>query len=104
MGDEGEIFLTPMLDLERPCGGVRLHGEADCLVQDPVEDVKRLALQAAAMAFREIVNATAQDVVLGNHFDNVETVLHPLHSVRGRTALAEGLGNRLIRADFEGGG
>ncbi len=49
------------------------------------------------MPLREIVNAAAQDVVLGNDLLDVEGVLDPLHAVGGRAALDQSLGDRLAR-------
>ena len=86
-----QILFTAPLHFERLLSGKCLDGQSDRLVEDAVQDVESLALQAEAMTFGEIVDAAAKDVVLCDDFDDVEAVLVPLKTVDRRTAFQTAL-------------
>jgi hypothetical protein len=84
-------------------GGVALHRQPDGLVEHAVDDAERPALQPEAMPVGEVVDAAAQDVVLGHDLFDVKPILNPLLTVSGGRALPHGLGNRLFLLGVEGG-
>ena len=94
---ECQILFTTPLHFERLLSGKCLDGQSDRLVQDAVQDMERLALQAEAMVFGEIVDAAAKDVVLCDDFDDVEAIVVPLQAVDRRTAFQKRFRNRLVR-------
>ena len=75
MSHECQIFLAALLDFERSLGRVGLYGQADRVVKNPIDDMKRFALQAQAVAVSQVVNAAAEDVVLGHDFLDIEAIL-----------------------------
>ena len=101
MSDEGEIFFPAALHFQGSLGGVGLDGEPDRLVEDPIYNVERLSLQTYAVLVREIVNAAAENVVLGDDFLQIESFLEPLQTMRGRTASFQGLRNCRARLGFK---
>ena len=86
MSDEGEIFFPAALNFQGLLGGIGLDGEPDSLVEDPINNVERLSLEAYAVFAGKIVNAAAENVVFGGDFLEVESFLKPLQTMRGRTA------------------
>ena len=96
---EGEILFPAPLHFQRALGGIGLHGQADRLVEDPVEDVERPALQAQAVLLGEVVDAAAQDVVLRDDLFDIECVLEALQSMRRRAAFASASG--IVCSDFD---
>ena len=94
---EGEVLFPALLYLQRALGGISLQGEADRLVEDPIEDVEGPPLEAQAVLLGEVVDAAAQDVVLRDDLFDVECVLEALQSMRRRAGFAERLRDRLIR-------
>ena len=86
-----QILITSSLQFESLLCGKCLNGQSDRLVEHSVQDMKSLALQAQVMALREIVDASAQDVVLCDDFYDVKAVLVSLKTVDGRTAFNEAL-------------
>ena len=60
---------------QRALGGEGLHRQPDRAVQHAVQDVEGPALQGEAVRLGEIVDAAAQDVVLGDDFLDVVSVL-----------------------------
>ena len=93
---EREILFAALAHLQRALAGEGLHGEADGAVQHAIQNVERPALQGEAVRLGEIVDAAAQDVVLGDDFLDVVAVLDALQAVRRRARLAQRLGNRLV--------
>ena len=91
-----------LLDFERLLGGERPHGRPDRSIQDTVEDMERPPLHAQAVPVGQVVDAAAQDVVLGNDLFDVECVFDPLQAVGGRTAVEKGLSDRLARPGSQG--
>ena len=75
MRHEREIFLAALLDFDRSLGRVSLYGQANRMVENPIDDMKWLALQAQAVAVSHVVNAAAEDVVLGDDFLDIEAIL-----------------------------
>ncbi len=53
------------------------------------------------MQIGQMMNAAPQDVVLGDHFFQIEPVFQPLQPVRGRAASPQGLRNRFVRIRSE---
>ena len=94
---ERQILFTAPLHFESLLGGKCLDGQSDRLVKDAVQDMERLALQAEAIVFGEIVDAAAKDVVLCDDFDDVEAVLVSLQPVDRRTAFQKRFRDRLVR-------
>jgi hypothetical protein len=101
VGHKREILFAPLLHFQRLLGGEACHGVSDRTVQHPVENVKRPPLQAEAVGLGEVVHAAAQNVVLGDHFDNVKAVLHTLQAMRQRAAVAQRFGDGLVGLRFE---
>ena len=64
-----------VMDFERSLGRVGLYGQTDCMVENSIDDMKGLALQAHAVAISQVVNAAAEDIVLGHDFLDIEAVL-----------------------------
>ena len=93
MRDKGEIFFAAPLHFQGLLGGVGLDGEADRLIEDPIHNVERVSLQTNAVLVGEIVNATPENIVLGDDFFDIESFLEPLQAVCGRAASFQGLGN-----------
>jgi hypothetical protein len=71
---KAEIFLAALLHFEGPLGAVGLQGEADCAIEYPVDNVKRLALQVDAIGSSEVMDPGAQNIVFRNDLLNVEVV------------------------------
>src|SRR4029453_10541970 len=94
--DESEILIAPTLQFECLLRREGLHGETDRFVEHAVQDVECLTLDGDPLALRQVVYAATQDGVFGDHPDHVETGLVSLHPVGRRTALEEGLRNRLV--------
>ena len=97
MRNEGQILFTALLYFQRLLSCVSLQSQTDRLVEDPIHDVERLALQVQAVVYGKIVNAAAQDVVLGNNLLNIERFLETLQTMRWRAAFHERFRNRLAR-------
>ena len=103
MSHKCEVLFPTMLDLQGALGGKRPHGQPDCPVQNAVQNVERRALKNDTVLVREIVDAVAQDVVLGDDFFNIERVLDPLDAVCRRTAFQQRFRDRFVRPGFECG-
>jgi hypothetical protein len=84
--DKGKILFPASLHFQRSLGGIFLHGLANRLVEDTVQNVERLALQAQTILLGQIVNATAQDVVLGDDLFEIKSLLETLQTMRRRAA------------------
>jgi len=104
VGHESQVLLAAVLYVQRTLGRVGLHGLSDRLVQDAVDDAKRLSLQAQAALVGQIVDAAAQNVVLRNDLFDIEPVLRALQPMRRRAAFEQRLGDRLIRLHAKRGG
>ena len=96
---ESEILFAAALHLERPLGGIGLQGQSDRMVQYPIDDVERLALQVQTVLIGEIVNAAAQNVVLRDDLVDIERVFDALQTVRRRTHLEERFRDGLVGFD-----
>ena len=82
----------------------RLHGQTNGPIQDAVDDVKGLALQAQPTAVGEIVDAGAQDVVLRNNLCDIKPVFYTLQAMGGRAAFDERFRDRLVGSSLQRGG
>ena len=98
MRDKGEVLFPASLHFQRLLRGIRLQGQANRLVEDPVHNVERLPLQAYTIRFGEIVNTAAEDVVLGDHLFNIKSLLQTLESVGRRAAFDKRFRNCLARS------
>jgi hypothetical protein len=58
--------------------------------------VKRRASETQAVGLGEVVNAPAQDVVLGHHFHDVEAIFQSLHAVLRGAPFTKRFRDRLI--------
>ena len=101
MGDEGQVLLAPLSDLERLLGRERLHRCPDGTVENAVQNVKGASLHGYAVLRGQVVDAASQNVVLGDDFLDVKCVLDPLQPVRGRSAIDDGQSDGLVRAGSE---
>src|SRR4051794_23020513 len=90
---ESEIFFSAPLHLEGSLRRIGLDRHSNRLVEDPVHDVERLALQADAVLLGEIVNTAAQNVVLRHDLFQIKSFLKPLQSMSCGTASFERLGD-----------
>jgi hypothetical protein len=104
VGHEGQVLLAAVPDLERLLRGERLDGRPDRPVEDAVEDVERPPADGEPVPLGEVVDAPAEDVVLGDDLLDVERVPDPLQAVGGRAGVEQGLRDRLVRPGPEGSG
>ena len=100
MRHKGEILFPAPLHLQRALSGIGLQGQADRMVEDPVDNVERLPLQVQTVVVGKIVDAAAQDVVLRNDLFNIKCVLETLQTMSRRAAFAERFWDRLVRFDW----
>src|SRR5262249_5508147 len=91
-----QILLTAPLYFELLLSGECLDGQSDRLVQDAIQNMERLALQAEAMVFGEVVYAVATDVVFCYDLYDVKAVLNPLPAVDRRAAFQKRFRDRLV--------
>ena len=77
---------------------VRLHGQPDRPVEYPIDDVKRHALHEQAVLISEVVDAFAENIVLGDDLFDVEGVLYALLTMSQRTTRFERFGDRFVGA------
>ena len=87
MGHERQVLLPAVLDLKRLLARERLHGQTDRRIQYAVQDVERTSLKIQPVPVCQVVYASAQNVVFGDDFLDVECILDPLQAVRGRTTV-----------------
>src|SRR5262249_49287429 len=78
---ECQILFTAPFHFERLLSGKCLDGQSDRLVQEAIQNMERLARQAEAMVFGEIVYAAAKDVVFCYDLYDVKAILKPLPAV-----------------------
>ena len=96
MSDEGRIFFATSLNFQGLLSSKGLHGYPDCFVKNAVQDVERFASYEHVVPFSQVVNAFAEDVVLGNNLNDIEPVLKSLHPMHGRRALQYGFLDRRV--------
>ena len=97
MGYEGEILLATLQYLQGSLSRVALHGEADRLIENTIDDVEGLALKGQSTLAREVVDAAPKNVVFRDDFFNIESVHGSLATVRGGSAFAQGVRDCLPR-------
>ncbi len=97
MGHEGEILLTTLLHLPCTLRGIGFQGRTDCMVENPIKNVKRFPLERQSIVVSKIVDTAAKNIVFRDHLFDIKLVLQALEPMRRRTALAERLGDRLVR-------
>lgn len=78
MRDECEMLLLVYLHFQCPLGRIGLLSQANRFIEYAVDDVERFAFQINAMALSQVVETTAQDIVLGDNLLEVEFVSQPL--------------------------
>ena len=74
------------------------------MVEHPVDDVERLALQLDAVVIGKVVDAAAQYVVFRNDLLNVKTVIQALQAMHLGTVFNQRFRNGLVGILFEGQG
>ena len=75
--------------------------EADGFVDNSIDDAQVVAMDYYPMLFSETVNATAEDVILGNDFFDIESVVQSLSAMRGRAAAEQSFLGTVIGLLFE---
>ena len=83
MGNKREVFFPALLHLHRTLSRVRLQCQADRMIKDTVNDMKRSPLQAHSVAITKIVNATPKDIVFCNHLFNIKSIFDTLNTMSG---------------------
>ena len=78
---EGEILFPALWTSSAFC--VAKTARPIRSLQEPVDDVERLPLQTQTMPVRQIVETSAEDVVLRDDFFDVDAVFEPLQTVAG---------------------
>ena len=101
MRHKGEIFFPASLHYQRLLRGKCLHGQPDCLIDYPVDNVERLPLQVQTVAVGEIVDTAAQDVVFRNDFRDIKAVFDSLRAMLSWASIAERLRDRFVGPRLE---
>lgn len=103
MRDEGQVLFSSLPHVLRSLLCKCLDREADCAIENAIQDMEGSALEGQPVRLGEVVDTAAQDVVLGHHLGDVVTVLDALQPVGGRARRAQRLGNRFVRSGAQCG-
>ena len=104
MGYKGEVFFPASLHFQGALRCIGLHGHANGLVEDPVQDVEGGPLQAQTFLLGQVVNAATQNVVLCDNLLQIKSLLQTLQPMGWRAgSFDERFGNCFVRLYLERG-
>ena len=102
MGHKGEILFAAPLHLLRTLRGIGLHGQADGMVEDPVDNVERRPLQVHRMLVGQRVYTAAQQIIFRNHLFDIKSIHETLSAMDWGGSFSECFRDGLVRPFFEG--